>query len=186
MTTLMDCVRMLRSPDNKKVLEGVEDLRVRGWLEDGSLNGLPFCHAQLQGADLFKANLSDVDLHQAHMENVDLSLAMLHGTHLARADLRRANFDRASLDGADLLKAKLQGAINLKPAQLMVAKRLWGATLPGGEPYDGRYNLPGDIELARWGGRDTTNHAAMAEFYMIEFDQYMNGQKEAALLIEHA
>ncbi len=177
---------MVRSPDNKKVLQGVEELRARGWLEDGSLSGLPFCHAQLQGADLFRANLCEVDLHQAHLEAADLSLALLHRTRLARADLRRANFDRASLDGADLLKAKLQGAINLKPDQLSQANRLWGAMLPSGELYDGRYNLPGDITLALWGCRDIADHAAMADFYMVDFEQYLSGQREAALIREGA
>ena len=183
MATLMEYVRKLRSPDNKVVLQAIEDLRARGWLEDGSLIGLPFCHAQLQGADLFKADLSNVDLHQAHMEHADLSVAVLRGTRLTRTDLQYANFDRAILEGTDLFKANLKGATNLIPTQLAAAKRLWGSILPGGETYDGRYNLTGDFEFARWGCIDTDDMAAMAEFFGVGLDEYLFGQKEAGLLM---
>ena len=182
MTTLMDLIRKLRSPDSKNVLQSIEELRARGWLEDGSLSGIPLCHAHMQNADLFKADLSSVDLHQAHMDSSDLSLANLTGTRLTRADLRGANMNRATLELTDLFKANLQGVHNLTPAQLMSAKRLWGAVMPDGTTYDGRYNLPGDIEFAKWGGVDPLNAVAMADFFGVELATYIKGQEEMGQL----
>jgi uncharacterized protein YjbI with pentapeptide repeats len=182
MATLMDLIRKLRSPDNKCVLQSIEELRARGWLEDGSLNGIPLCHAHMQGADLFKADLSSVDLHQAHLDSADLSLANLTGTRLTRADLRAANMNRAVLEGTDLFKANLREVRNLIPAQLAQAKRLWGAVMPDGSTYDGRYNLPGDVEFAKWGGVDPTNVVAMAEFFGVELAIYLKGQEEIGQL----
>jgi uncharacterized protein YjbI with pentapeptide repeats len=182
MTTLMDLIRKLRSPDNKNVLQAIEELRARGWLEDGSLSGIPLCHAHMQGADLFKADLTSVDLHQAHMDSSDLSLANLTGTRLTRADLRGANMNRSVLEQTDLFKANMRDVRNLTPAQLTQAKRLWGAVMPDGSTYDGRYNLPGDIEFARWGGVDPTNVVAMAEFFGVELATYIKGQEEMGQL----
>ncbi len=178
MATLMDLIRKLRSPDNKCVLQAIEELRARGWLEDGSLQGLPFCHAHMQGADLFKADLSGVDLHQAHLESADLSMTNLTGTRLTRTDLRSADLNKADLEGVDLFKANLHEVRNLTPKQLARAKRLWGAIMPDGSSYDGRYNLPGDLEFAKWGGVDPDNSVAMAEFFGVELSIYIKGQEE--------
>ena len=180
MTTFMDLVRQLRSPSNNNVLQAVESLRARGWLEDGSLHGLPFCHANLQGADLFKADLTATDLHQAHMNAADLSLAILVGTRLTRTDLRGANFNQAILDQTDLFKANMRDVRNLTPLQLSKAKRLWGAIMPDGRTYDGRYRLAGDFALARSGGIETDNDRAMAEFFGVELTEYLTGQDVGA------
>ena len=59
METRFDILRKLRSTDNKRVLLAIEDLRVRGWLFDGSLGNREFCHAQMQNADLMGANLTN-------------------------------------------------------------------------------------------------------------------------------
>lgn len=182
MATLMDLIRKLRRPDNKCVLQAIEELRARGWLEDGSLKGIPLCHAHMQGADLFKADLSSVDLHQAHLGSSDLSLSNLTSARLTRADLRGANLNRAILEGTDLFKADLREVRNLAPAQLTHAKRLWGAVMPDGATYDGRYNLAGDLEFAKWGGVDPTNVVAMAEFFGVELAAYLKGQEELGQL----
>jgi uncharacterized protein YjbI with pentapeptide repeats len=71
MTTVRDLVAKLSSPDNKRVLEAVAELRARGWLSDGSLAGVPLCYCHLEGADLLGADLQGVDLHQAHLEWAD-------------------------------------------------------------------------------------------------------------------
>ena len=39
--------QQLRSFDNQKVLWAVDELRKKGWLDDGALNGLEFCHVNL-------------------------------------------------------------------------------------------------------------------------------------------
>jgi len=178
MTTVMSLIRKLRSPDNKRVLEAVEGLRARGWLEDGSLSKIPLCHVHFEGTDLFKAKLMDVDFHQAHMARSNLSMADLGGAKLSRADLQGADFSEANLEGADLFKANLQDARNLTDEQLQKVKRLWGATMPDGSPYDGRFKLQGDLEFARWAKVDAEDPEAMAYFFGVSLETYMQGQEE--------
>lgn len=181
MIGVMDLVRKLRSPESKLVLEAVEELRARGWLENGSLKGVVLCHCHLQRADLCKANLTDVDLHQAHLQDADLSMADLTGAKLTRANLQGVNFSAALLHGADLFKADLRDARNLSLEQLSHAKRLCFATMPDGLPYDGRFNLAGDLELARWGKVDITDPAAMAYFLGVSLETYLQGQGREVL-----
>jgi len=176
MNTKLELMNKLRSPENKVALQAVEELRVRGWLGDGSLRGVALCHAQLQGCDLMDANLSTIDFHQAQLAWVDLSNANLMGAKLTRADLSGANFSKANLTGADLYKANLRGANNLTDEQLMKAKRLWGATMPDGNPYDGRFRLAGDLEIARWGNINANDPQAMADFHGVSLETYLDGQ----------
>lgn len=176
MTGVMDLIRKMRSPETKLVLEAVAELRARGWLEDGSLRGVMLCHAHLEGADLYRANLHSVDLHQAHLDGADLGLADLGRVKLSRASLRGANLSQAILAGADLFKTDLTDARNVTLEQLAEAKRLCFATLPDGTPYDGRFNLPGDIDLARWGKVDPNDPAAMAYFLGVPLEAYLRGQ----------
>jgi uncharacterized protein YjbI with pentapeptide repeats len=177
MVTVMDLIRKLRSPENKTVLQAIEELRVRGWLEDGSLKGILLCHAHLQGADLIKADLSKADLHQAHLEGANLSMSNLSGVKFARANMEGANFSNANIEGADLFKANLLDGCNLTDEQLTRVKRLYGATMPDGNIYDGRYNLEGDLEFARWGRVDVSDPAAMAYFLGISVETYQRGQE---------
>lgn len=181
MTEIMELIRKLRNPDNKRVLQAVEELRVRGWLQDGSLLNIPLCYVHMQGADLFEADLRKVDLHQAHLEWADLSKANLEGSKLTRANLQGANFDSANLDGADLFKANLIEARNLTDEQLSKCRRLFGATMPNGDPYDGRYQLNGDIEFARWGRVDVDDPQAMADFFGVTLDRYLSGVEDIQL-----
>lgn len=177
METRFDILRRLRSIDNKRVLLAIEDLRVRGWLFDGSLGDKELCHARMQNADLMGANLTNVDLHQAELENADLSQANLTGARMARANLRGVDFSQAIIANADFFKADLQNARNLTDRQLAQAKRLWGAIMPDGTTYDGRYNLKGDIEFARWGRIEVENPEAMAAFLQIPLETYLRGQE---------
>lgn len=181
MITVMDLVRKIRSPESKLVLEAVEELRARGWLEDGSLKGVVLCHAHLERADLCKASLIDVDLHQAHLQEADLSMANLTNAKVTRANLQGANLSAANLRGADLFKADLRDARNIGLEQLAQAKRLCFATMPDGAPYDGRFNLRGDLELARWGKVDVTDPAAMAYFLGVSLEVYLQSQGHEVL-----
>jgi Asp-tRNA(Asn)/Glu-tRNA(Gln) amidotransferase A subunit family amidase len=181
MIGVMDLVRKMRSPESKLVLEAVEELRARGWLEDGSLRGVVLCHAHLQRADLCKANLAEVDLHQAHLQDADLSMADLSGAKLTRTNLQGANLSAAKLQGADLFKADLREARNLTLSQLATTKRLCFATMPDGQPYDGRFKLAGDLDLARWGKVDVTDPAAMAYFLGVTLDTYLRGQGQEVM-----
>jgi hypothetical protein len=184
MVTVMDLIRKLRNPENKTVLQAIEELRVRGWLEDGSLKGILLCHAHLQGADLLKADLTKVDLHQARLEGTNLSMANLNGAKLARVNLQGANLSDANVEGTDFFKANLTDVCNLTDEQCSKVKRLYGATMPDGNIYDGRYNLDGDIEFARWGRVDVDDPAAMAYFLGISIETYQRGQEMKVRVIE--
>jgi hypothetical protein len=177
MTTVRDLVAKLSSPENKRVLEALAELRARGWLSDGSLEGIPLCYCHMEGADLLGASLQRVDLHQAHLEWADLSMANLRDAKLTRANLQGANLSETELQGADLFKANLQGARNVTDAQLASAHRLWGAIMPDGSSYDGCYNLKGDLEFARWGRIDINDPQAMADFLRVPLDVYQHGQQ---------
>jgi uncharacterized protein YjbI with pentapeptide repeats len=162
---LMELINKLRSPQNRQVLEAVEQMRARGWLTDGSLRGIGLCRVELRGADLRMADLSGVDFHQANLQGADLTFADLRCAKLTRANMQSANFRQADLTRADLFKADLYGAYNLTPEQLSKLTRLWGAILPDGNLYDGRFNLPGDLEHARWAKVDLNDPQEKARFY---------------------
>lgn len=177
MATIMGLIRKLRSPETKVVLEAIEELRARGWLEDGSLSDIPLLHVHMEGADLAKADLHNTDLHQAHLQDANLSMVNFSRAKLSRANLMGADLSKANLQNADLFKAQLSEVRNLNPEQLKQAQRLFGATMPDGSTYDGRYNLPGDIELAKWGKVNPADPEAMAYFFGVSLETYQKGQK---------
>ena len=177
MFTKLELINKVRSTDNKTALLAIEEMRIRGWLTDGTLRGIALIRAQFQGADLIEADLSFIDFHQAEMAYVDLSNANLNGTKLTRANLIGANLSETNLTNANLYKTNLRGCRNLTVEQLSKVKRLWGAIMPDGESYDGRYNLPADLELAHLRGVVKDDDQAMAEFYGVSLEIYRNGQK---------
>lgn len=186
MRSKIELVNKILGLENKSTLEAIEELRVRGWLIDGCLNGQALCQAQLQNADLMGADLRNVDFHQAVLDQADLSKAKLNGAKLNRASLWRANFDHTDLTYADLYKANLLGARNLTMDQLAHVNQLAGAILPDGKVYDGRFNLPGDLGRARWAKINPADPQSMADFYGVALEIYVaaQGQTAAARLQE--
>ena len=136
MQTKLELINKILSLENKPSLEAVEELRIRGWLADGSLRGVALCQAQLEHADLMGADLRNVDFHQSNLDLTDLSKARLNGTNSTGPACRIANLDQADLTYADLYKANLQGARNLTEEQLSHVNQLLGAILPDGKVYD--------------------------------------------------
>lgn len=115
-------IRRMGSTYNSTALQAVEELRVLGWLEDGSLQEANLDGAQLQGADLRGANLRGAYLYGANLrgailERTDLREADLCETNLQGANLRAADLSGAKLSRADLQKARLHDA-NLRKATL--------------------------------------------------------------------
>lgn len=102
-------ILQMGSPDNAFAIEAVRQLRVRGWLYDGSLSGADLLHANLRGAFLLEADLSYADLSYARLDNRE--------TNLEGANLRCANLLNGSLKNAQLYLADLSGA-NLSNADL--------------------------------------------------------------------
>jgi len=172
-------IEKLRNPDNRVVLEAVEELRERGWLSGNTLEGKGFQCADLRGADLRGANLRGVDLRMANLQKADLSGADLQGARLNRANLRITDLSGANLQGVDLFNTDLELANNLSDEQLAQARRLRAATMLDGSHYDGRFNLPGDLRDADVFHVDTNDPAAMASFYDVSLEEYQRGQEWA-------
>ena len=59
MQTKLELINKIYSLENKPSLEAVEELRIRGWLADGSLRGVALCQAQLEHSDLMGADLKE-------------------------------------------------------------------------------------------------------------------------------
>ena len=129
-------IRKFRNPDNKLVLQAIEELRARGWLDDGSLRQSELRCVHLQGADLCAADLQGVNLRQANLQEANLSMADLRHADLGKANLKWADLSRANLEGADLFRANLEGARNVTEDQLASVARLNGAILPDGTLYN--------------------------------------------------
>jgi uncharacterized protein YjbI with pentapeptide repeats len=169
-----ELIRKMGSQINDVALSAAEEMRVSGWLLDGSLRGadlhgasLPDANmrgvvlsdsqlyeANLQGADMYGANLSnavmwginlsDANLIVANMQNTDLISANMSGATLRGADLSGAGLFDSDLSNAELHDANFSGA-DLESANLSNAN-LFGANLNNA-------NLPG----ANLSGADLTS-----------------------------
>lgn len=80
-------IRQLHSYYNPVALQSIEELRVLGYLSDGSLNGL-----DLRGSDWREANL-----YEAVLIGADLRNASLHHADFARANLKDAQVTEEQL-----------------------------------------------------------------------------------------
>lgn len=161
----MDLIRKLRSSREEEILEVVDALRSRGWLQDGSLRGVRLCHVDFRRADLRNADLRNANLHSAKLALADLRNADLRGANLACADLYGADLASAGLHDAQMMKANLQSAGNLTPGQMAGLRNLWGAVMPDGSLYDGHFELEGDEFIARARLIDPSDQKAMEGFF---------------------
>ena len=191
--------RQMNSRARTIASQAVEELRVYGWLADGSLQKAALGEANLEKVDLLAANLEGAYLGWAKLQGAILRRANLQGANLAGAKLQGADLEEANLRGASLVRANLKGArlraANLEGArltganleevatrrsQLAQASTLRGATMPNGSRYDGRFNLEGDIEQARLLGINPDHALEMAEFwYGVPVENYEHGQARA-------
>ncbi len=154
-------------------------------LQEADLRGADLQEARLSGVDLLGADLSGANLRRADLSSANLFRARLVGanlqeTFLFQVDLRGADFRDADLQGARISTARLDGC-NITLTQLVVAGMLCGTIMPDGRRYDGRFNLPGDIQFARFLDLelDANDPVAMAGFYDVSVEEYQRGQKWA-------
>ncbi len=188
-------IREMSSRDNGTALRAVDELRARGHVTDGSLaladlkygnlDAAILSGANLHGAYMSFAKLAGADLRDANLENAilraaDLTSALLLNANLRGAKLLDANLQSANLHGADVAGANLAGADltevrGLSDERLAEAESLLRALMPTGSRYDGRYNLPGDLE-----GIEAGDPKSMAAHYDIPVEAYKRGQKWAA------
>jgi uncharacterized protein YjbI with pentapeptide repeats len=151
-------------------------------LQEADLQGVNLAEARLSGVDLLGANLTGATLHRADLSSANLFRARLAEADLREAflfqvDLRGADFTDADLAGARISTARLDGS-NVALTQLVHAGMLCGTSMPDGRRYDGRFNLPGDLQFARFLDMemDLTDPLKMAEFYDVPPSDYLRGQ----------
>lgn len=168
-------IRQMASSDNALALQALNELRVNGALLGG----------RLVGAHLVRANLAEADLTGAVLRGVVMIEANLRGAAVGGADFSDANLKGVTLDGAiamstvfrnancygasfvqtELSWSDFENTQFLSESQLQEASMLWGATMPDGSRYDGRFDLRGDREEAvRWAVH-YSDPAARAAFY---------------------
>jgi hypothetical protein len=134
-------IRDMGNPDNGIAAHAVSELRVNGWLSDGSLAGWFLSGANLQGVYLRDANLKGLGLYRSNLKDAKITEEQLIQLH----DLRRT-------------------------------------IMPDGCLYDGRFQLPGDLNWAlEKFGIDVRTAAPeqMANYYEVSVDAYLKGQEWA-------
>jgi hypothetical protein len=124
---ITEILAVIRGGNDQAAETALAELKLNGWLTDGSLATANLARAALLGADLESAVLEASDLTHAQLAGVSLFGAKLHranlseadlqGANLTLTDLREANLYRADLRSADLTGADLRGAV-LKDAQV--------------------------------------------------------------------
>ena len=180
---LDELISQLRNPD--LAFKAVDELRLHGWLTDGSLRGVNLrgCDlsgtimygADLEGADLSHAslnvsylsgaNLHNANLTEANLMGADLGCVNLESAVLTRAILRAAILGRVNFQNADLRAANMQRTRYLSLDNLSTAYAMRHAILPDGNLYDGRFNLVGDILAAQEVGINLDDPLQRKAFY---------------------
>ncbi|NDJ53570.1 MAG: pentapeptide repeat-containing protein [Chloroflexi bacterium] len=198
-----ELLQRLNHSEEEVVQLALQTLLVRGWHRDGtlkaaSLEGVYFGavdlseadmrrsnlrQIQLNGANLTGANLAEADLTSANLTGTSLVKANLEGANLHGAFLYESNLSRANLREANLWDVRL-GTTNLMeamidPEQMIAVNALHNATMPDGDRYDGRFNLPGDVDLAKFLMIDVEDTQSMAVFYGVSVGRYAEGQRWA-------
>ena len=114
------------SESNAFALDATRQLRKKGWITDGRLNGVDLVHAQLQNANLNKSVLQEVNFSYSNLAGASFVEADLRGSNLTATDFNNAvcrwtDFRNTNLRWANLEGAVLDGA-NFEGADLRFAK----------------------------------------------------------------
>lgn len=102
-------------------------------------------------------NFSGTNFEGACFTNASMIGANLTGCILIKADLKNAKLSYADFTNASIDILTLEQAHSL-----------WKAKMPNGSYYDGRYNLIGDIEMAKKMGYDLSDMNQFKQFYELE------------------
>lgn len=79
--------RQMHSYYNPTALQAVEELRLLGYLSDGTLHGVDLRGADLRSANLYQADLRGANLKNTKLENADLYEANLEGATITDEQL---------------------------------------------------------------------------------------------------
>lgn len=112
-------IRRVHSRYNHTALQAIEELRVLGHLEDGTLSGKELRGSNWQGANLYRADLRGTDLRNANLQDADFVQADLRGAKVTDEQLASASY----MHGATLPNgARYDGRYNL-PGDFEYAQR---------------------------------------------------------------
>ncbi len=172
----LEKIRLLRDigcGDHGIALRAILDITANNLHQKGFLSYRIFENAKLAGSMLLGADLSHSSFHHsdftgAELFGANLQMTSFWGGTLRGVDLRDADLSGAYFNYVDLTHARVT------PKQLQLANRLHGTRLPNGKIYDGRFNLPVDIQDAQASGVDVNNPIAMAKWYQMPYDQFMH------------
>ncbi len=183
-------IAKLGSKNNAVATEALHELDAEGWLSDGSLERAFLISCNLDGnsftgADLRRVSFSFGSLRDTTWFEADLQGAFLDHTDLSSATLSMPadiphHFVEADLTGASLFNANMSKS-HVRHEQLCRVSSLWKATMSDGQLYDGRYNLPEDIERFFKYARDPNNPNEWANYYDVSLAQYVEGQTWAKI-----
>jgi hypothetical protein len=172
----LEKIRLLRDigcGDQGIARRAILDITAKNLHHKGFLRYRIFEDAKLAGAMLASADLSHSSFYHSDFTGVTLWGAKLKMTSFSRCTLRGIDLRDADLDGAYFEYVDLTDAL-VTPTQLQSANRLHGSQLPNGKIYDGRFNLPVDIQDAQTLGVDIADPVAMAKWYAMPYDQFMH------------
>jgi hypothetical protein len=164
-------IRRMTSPTKSFAIEAVRELEARGWLRNGTLEGVNLSEADLRDVNLSGANLRKVNLSNANLQNTNLTNVNLEDSNLRNTNLKGAVFSGANLKNVDFTEAILTDAQELSDEQLAKVRALVGATMVSGKRYNGRFNLEEDLLAAG------IRRMGMAAFYGVSQTNYEWGQK---------
>lgn len=178
-------IAKLGSKNNAVATDALHELDTEGWLSDGSLQSAFLLSCNLDGNSFSGADLKQASFSFGSLRDTTWFEADLQGTFLDHANLSNArlsmhaqgpHYAEADLNGATLFSANLSGA-KVRHEQLCRVRSLWGATMPDGQLYDGRYNLSEDIEGFLKYARDPNSPSEWADYYGVSLVRYVEGQK---------
>jgi len=107
-----DPILQMGSPDNTFAKEAVRKLRVRGWLEDGSLRGTNLSRANLEGANLSGATVTQAKLHQAKsLEGATMPDGTKHSGDTPKAEQEPGIAEEGAQDVGGLREARLRAGL---------------------------------------------------------------------------
>lgn len=180
-------IHKLGSSINTESRRAAEELRMLGWLSDGSLDGVELVGANLEGVNLRGAVLRNAKLFRSNLKGAHLYGADLSGAFLTGSNLSGAHMGRVKLDGAWLAGTNLSECKRIPRGALARARRLKGAIMPDGSRYDGCYGLQSDLRQAQKDchklGKNAQDAAALAEWYGVPVEDYLQGQQRGARII---
>lgn len=100
-------ISKLENPDNGIVKQTVQELRTRGWLQDGSLYGWFIQKANFEGIKMKVADMNGVGLYRCNLKNTEFRVDQF----MVMNDLRRSTMpDGTFYDGRYCLKGDIAWA----------------------------------------------------------------------------